>query len=104
MSDEIRMTALERYLSYKRVLERPTFNSIEEAEQNMRAVEGEFRRFVVRQPLGMYLVCFAFMSTPRGSDTPVWAHNEEYKFSHADMIRSRDNAALAVGRELVESM
>jgi len=103
MSDERRMTDLERYLSYKRVLERPTFNSIEDAEQHMRAHDGEFRRFVVRERLGMYVVCYCFISKSRdGSEK--WAHNEEYRFSHSDMMRARDFAALAVGRELVESM
>ena len=97
------MTDVERYVSYKRVLERPTFNSIEQAEENMRAVEGEFRQFVVRERLGMYAVYFCFISTARDGTTK-WACNQEYRFSHADMMRMRDRAALAVGRELVESM
>ena len=97
------MTHQERYVSMKRVLERPTFNSIEDAEQNMRAAEGEFRRFVVREPLGVYSVCYCFISTARDGSTK-WAYNEEYRFSHAEMNRQRDMAALEVGRELVESM
>ena len=92
-----------RYVSFKRVLERPTFNSIEQAEKEMRAHEGEFRRFVVREPLGVYSVCYCFISTDRQGNTK-WAYNEEYRFSHADMNRMRDLAALEVGRELVESM
>lgn len=97
------MTHLERYISYKRVLERPTFNSIEDAEENMRAHEGEFRRFVVREPLGVYVVCYCFINTARDGSTS-WAYNEEYRFSHGDVVRQRDMAALEVGRELVESM
>jgi hypothetical protein len=104
IDNEQRMTALERFQAYKRVLERPTFKSIEDAEENMRAKEGEFRRFVVREPLGVYRVYFAFMSQQRGSDERKWACNEEYSFSHGDMNRCRDNAAIAIGRELVESL
>lgn len=100
---KLRMTHQERYVSFKRVLERPTFNSIEQAEKEMRAHEGEFRRFVVREPLGVYSVCYCFISTDRQGNTK-WAYNEEYRFSHADMNRMRDLAALEVGRELVESM
>ena len=103
MSDERRMTDLDRYLSYKRVLERPTFDSIEDAEQSMRAVEGERRQFVVRMKLGMYMVCYCFIQTDREGNEK-WAYNEEYKFSHGQMNVCRDRAALAVGRELVESM
>lgn len=103
MSDEIRMTALERYLSYKRVLERPTFNSVEEAEEHMLAAEGERRQFVVRVRPGAYLVCYCFVSTDREGNQR-WAYNEEYTFLHCEMLRVCDRAALAVGRELVESM
>lgn len=103
MSNERRMTDTERYVSMKRVLERPTFDSIEDAEQNMRAVEGKFRRFVVREPLGIYSVCYCFINTARDGSTK-WAYNEEYRFSHAQMMQTRDRAALTIGRELVESM
>jgi len=102
--NESRMEDLERFQAYKRVLERPTFDSIEDAQANMRAAEGEFRRFVVRERLGVYRVYFCFMSQQRGSDELKWACNEEYSFSHGDMNRCRDNAALAIGRELVESL
>lgn len=102
--NESRMTDLERYQSYKRVLDRPIFDSIEEAEENMRAVEGKFRRFVVREPLGIYRVYFCFMSQSRGSDELKWACNEEYCFSHGQMNSCKNRAALAVGLELVESM
>lgn len=103
MSSERRMTDLERYQSMKRVLERPTFESIEDAEENMRAHEGEFRTFVVRKPLGVYQVCYCFIQTARDGSTS-WAYNEMYSFSHSQMGQLRDRAALAVGRELVESM
>lgn len=103
MSEERRMTDLDRYLSYKRVLERPTFNSIEHAERDMRAHDGEFRRFVVREPLGVYSVCYCFIQKDRDGNEK-WAYNEEYRFSHSDMLKYRDRAALAVGIELVESM
>jgi hypothetical protein len=101
---EQRMTELERYQAYKRVLERPTFDSIEDAQENMRAVEGEFRRFVVREPLGIYRIYFCFMSQSRGSDELKWTCNEEYSFSHAQMNTTKNRAALAIGLELVESM
>ena len=101
---ERRMTDLERYQAYKRVLERPTFNSIEEAEENMRAKEGERRQFVVREPLGIYRVYFAIMTQPRGAEELQWACNEEYSFSHGGMMQTRDRAAILVGRELVDSM
>ena len=66
MSNEYNRTDVERYVAYKRVLERPTFDSIEDARENMRAAEGEFRRFVIREtkPLGLYRVCYCFFSTP----------------------------------------
>ena len=101
--NELRMTDLERYLAFKKVLERPTFNSIEEAEKDMRAKEGERRRFVVRKPLGVYLICYCFISTDREGNTK-WASNSEYSFSHYDLNKYRDRAALAIGRELVECM
>ena len=104
MSSERRLTDIERYQSYRRVLQRPTFDSIEDAQENMRAKEGEFRRFVVREPLGIYRVYFCFLSTPRGATEAQWACNEEYSFSHGQMMTTRDRAALAVGRELVDSM
>ena len=103
-TSERRMNDVERYQSYKKVLERPTFDSIEDAQENMRAVEGEFRRFVVREPLGIYRVYFCFMSQSRGSDELKWACNEEYSFSHAQMNTMKNRAALAIGLELVESM
>lgn len=100
---ERRMTDLERYLSFKKVLERPTFNSIEQAESEMRAADGEFRQFIVRKRPGNYTVCACYTHTDREGNTK-WAHREEYSFLHSDMLRMRDRAALAVGRELVESM
>ena len=103
MSEERIMTDLERYLSYKRVLERPTFDSIEQAEHEMRAKEGECRQFVVRTRPGVYTVCQCYMQTNREGNTK-WAHREEYSFLHSDMLKYRDRAALAVGIELVESM
>jgi len=104
IDNELRMTDLDRYIAYKRVLERPTFDSIEDAKENMRAKEGEFRRFVVREPLGVYRVYFAFMNQPRGADELQWACNEEYCFSHGQMMQARDRASLIIGRELVGSM
>jgi len=104
IDNERRMTDLERYQAYKRVLERPVFNSIEEAEENMRAKEGERRQFVVREPLGHYRVYYAYMTQPRGADELQWACNEEYSFSRGQMNTYRNRAALAVGLELVESM
>ena len=98
------MTDLERFQSYKRVLERPIFDNIEDAEKNMRAKDGERRRFVIREPLGIYRVYYAFMTQPRGADELQWACNEEYCFSHGQMMQTRDRAALAIGIELVESM
>ena len=100
---KLRMTHAERYVSMKRLLDRPTFNSIEDAEQNMRAKDGECRRFLIREKLGVYRVCYCFISTARDGSTK-WAWNEEFRFTHGDMIRARDLAALEVGRELVESM
>ena len=100
---ELRMTDLERYLAYKRVLERPTFASIEDAEEHMRAKEGECRTFVVRERLGTYVVCACYIQSDREGNTK-WAYREEYRFSHMDMLKYRDRAALAVGIELVESM
>ena len=104
IDNERRMTDLERYQAYKRVLERPTFNSVEEAEENMRAKEGERRHFVVREPLGHYRVYYAFMTQPRGADELQWACNEEYSFSHGEIHTMRLRAATAVGLELVDSM
>jgi len=102
--NERRMTDLERYTSMKKVLvERPIFDNVEDARENMRAKDGEFRRFVIRGSLGIYRVCYCFISHPRDSD-PVWAFNDEYSFSHSQMNVYKNRAALAVGLELVESM
>lgn len=103
MSNERIMTDLQRYQSYKRVLQRPTFNSIEDAEKNMRAKEGECRQFVVRTRPGVYTVCQCYINTDREGNTS-WAYREEYSFLHHDMLKYRDRAALSVGIELVESM
>ena len=103
IDNERRMTDLERYLSYKNVLNRPMFDSEEDARQNMRAKDGEFRRFVIREPLSTYRVCYAFIAHPREGD-PAWAFNEEYTFTHSQMHTAKNRAALAVGLELVESM
>lgn len=100
---EQRMTDLEQYLAYKNALLRPTFDSEDDARENMRAVDGEFRRFVIRGKLGVYRVCYAYISTPRDGN-PVWAFNEEYTFTIAQMNTAKNRAALAVGLELVESM
>ncbi len=107
IDNERRMTDVERFTSMKRVLrDRPIFESEEDARKNMRAKDGEFRRFVIREQgaLGMYRVCYCFLATPRGSDTPVWSFNEEYSFSHGEMHTMRLRAATAVGLELVDSM
>ncbi len=105
--NERRMTDLEHYISMKKVLRnRPIFDSEDDARENMRAKDGEFRRFVIRESgtLGLYRVCYCFLATPRDSDTPVWTFNEEYSFSHGQMNTYKNRAALAVGLELVESM
>jgi hypothetical protein len=107
IDNERRMTDLERFTSMRKVLrDRPIFDSEDDARENMRAKDGEFRRFVIRESsaLGMYRVCYCFLSTPRGSDTPEWAFNEEYSFSHGQMHTLKIRAATAVGLELVESM
>lgn len=101
---ERRMNDFERYQSLRKVLQRPTFTSLDDAQANMRAVEGEFRRFVVREPLGTYRVYFAFMNTPRGATEPQWACNEEYSFSHGQLHTLRERAALAVGLDLIDSL
>ena len=98
------MNDVERYRQYRKVLKRPTFDSIEDARENMRAKEGEFRRFIVCEPLGLYRVYFAFMNTPRGATEPQWACNEEYSFSHGQLHTLRLRAATAVGLDLVDSM
>ena len=104
MSNELQMNAFERYKAYVDVLQRPTFDSIEDAEANMRATEGERRRFVVREPLGVYRVYYAFMTQPRGADELQWACNEEYSFSHGQLYTAKNRAALAVGLDLIDSM
>ena len=104
IDNERRMTDLERYVAYRRVLERPMFDSIEDAQANMRAKEGERRQFVVRDGRGSYRVYFAFMTQPRGFDELQWACNEEYSFLHSDVTRACNAAALAVGIDLVRSM
>ena len=100
----INFNVVEQYQAYKRVLDRPTFDSIEDAQENMRATEGEFRRFVVREPLGIYRVYYCFMSQQRGSDERTWACNEEYSFSHGELTTAKNRAALAVGLDLIDSM
>ena len=94
---------LVRYQRYTTVLKRPTFASVDDARQNMRVAEGKFRRFIVREPLGVYRVYYAFINTPRDGE-PQWACNEEYSFSHAELHVLRNRAALAVGLDLVDSM
>lgn len=101
---ERRLNDFECYQSHRKVLQRPTFDSLDDARANMRAKEGEFRRFVVREPLGIYRVYFAFMNTPRGATEPQWACNEEYSFSHAKLQTLKLRAATAVGLDLIDSM
>ena len=105
IDNERRMTDLERYQSFKRALERPTFTSEDDARENMRAVDGEFRRFVIKESgaLGRIRVCYCFISTNREGETS-WAFNDEYTFSVGQMNSYKNRAALAVGLELVESM
>lgn len=105
IDNERRMTDLERYMSMKEVLKRPTFESEDDARANMRAKDGEFRRFIINEKgaLGRIRVCYCFISTPRNGD-PEWAFNEEYSFSVGQMYAIKNRAALAVGLELVESM
>lgn len=91
---------LERYRDYQKLFALPTFGSIEDATENMRAVDGKFRRFILRKPLGVYTVCYAFISAPRDCE-PGWAYNEEFSFSHADYTRTQQRAALQVGIELI---
>ena len=104
MSNEQRLNDFERYKAYVDVLQRPTFDSIEGAEENMRAKEGERRQFVVRESLGVYRVYFAFMTQPRGADELQWACNEEYSFSHGQLYTAKIRAATAVGLDLIDSM
>ncbi len=106
IDNERRMTDLERFSSMRKVLrDRPIFDSEDDARQNMRAKDGEFRRFVIREQgaLGMFRVCYCFISHPRDGD-PAWAFNEEYSFSHGQMHTLRLRAAQAVGLELVDSL
>lgn len=103
IDNERRMTHLERYTSMRKMLERPTFDSEEDARQNVRVVDGEFRRFVIRAPLSAYRVCYAFIAHPRDGE-PRWEFNEEYTFTHSQMYTAKNQAALAVGLELVGSM
>ena len=107
IDNERRMTDLERFSSMRKVLrDRPIFESEDDARQNMRAKDGEFRRFVIHEKnaLSTYRVCYCFFQTPRGSDTPVWSFNEEYSFSHGQMYTLRLRAAQAIGLELVDSL
>ena len=104
IDNERRMNDVDRYRAYTRVLRRPTFDSIEDAEANMRAKEGERRQFVVREPLGVYRVYFAFMNQPRGANELQWACNEEYSFSHGELYTAKNRAALAVGLDLIDSL
>lgn len=81
----------------------PTFDKIEDAEQNLRAREGWFRRFMVREPLGVYVVCYCYIAKDREGNTQ-WAYNEEFRFSCSDVLKYRDRAALDVGHGIVEQM
>ena len=99
---ENRQNPLEKFKMFKRVLERPTFESIEDAEENMRAKEGEFRQFVVNAR-GVFEVHVCYIQTDRDGNQK-WAHRREYRFTQWEMNNARDEAALAIGRELVESM
>lgn len=102
--NERRMTDVERYTSMRKVLtECPMFDSEDDARENMRVKDGEFNRFVIREPLGIYRVCYAYISHPRDGD-PTWAFNEEFTFSHSDMHTAKNRAAFALGLELVENM
>ena len=100
--NERRMTDLERYTSMRKVSERPIFDSEDDARENMQVEDGEFRRFIIREPVGIYRVCYAYISHPRDGD-PMWAFNEEYTFTRSQMYTAKNRAALAVGLELMEN-
>lgn len=93
---------LDVYKQYRRILDRPTFTSIEDAEVNMRAKEDERRTFIVESG-GTYQVCSCRIKENRAGDME-WTYRIEYSFTRAAMRRVRDESALAIGRELVDSM
>ena len=97
-----RMDPLEQYKMFKRVLQRPTFDSLENAEENMRAKEDEEREFVVSSR-GTHQVYQCYIQTDREGNQK-WACRLSYTFTGSEMNDARDEAALAIGRELVESM
>jgi len=93
MNDEQRMNPLERYRSYQELLALPTYDTAEEADP----FEG---RFLIRRPLGIYIVCRGYIGQSRGSD-PAWTHAEDFSFSYGDYYSAQQRAALTVGMELI---
>ena len=90
---EQRMNWLERYRSYQEHLTLPTFETGEEAD----GIEGSF---LIRRPLGHFIVCHGYIGQARGQD-PAWTFGEDWSFTLCDIYRAQQQAALTVGMELI---
>lgn len=90
---ERRMNWLERYRSYQELLTLPTFDTIEEAGDVL-------GRFLLHRAAGSFTVCTGYIGQVRDQD-PKWTHREEFSFLLCDMYRAQQQAALAVGIELI---
>ncbi len=90
---ECRMNPLQRYRSYQEHLRLPTFDTGEEAN-------GTIGQFLIRRPLGRFAVCRGYIGQARGQD-PAWTFGEDWSFTFCDMYRAQQQAALAIGMELI---
>lgn len=90
---ERRINSMQRYRSYQEHLALPTFETGEEAD----GIEG---RFLIRRPFGHFIVCRGYIGQVRDQD-PAWTFGEDWSFTLCDMYRAQQQAALAVGLELI---
>lgn len=90
---ENRMNPLQRYRSYQEQLALPTFDTGEEAD-------GTIGRFLIRRPLGYFIVCRGYIGQVRGED-PAWTFGEDWSFTVCDMYGAQQQAALTIGMELI---
>ena len=75
----------------------------EQAEDQIAVEEGDTIRFLLIEQQGFYKVCSAYLSTNREGATS-WQHRHEFSFAHFDIVKAKNEAALTIGLELIESM
>jgi hypothetical protein len=98
-----KLNPLQKYKNFCVLLGLPRVNSIEQAEDQIAVEEGDTIRFLLIEQQGFYKVCSAYLSTNREGATS-WQHRHEFSFAHFDIVKAKNEAALTIGLELIESM